>query len=53
MFSLFGSSLKALSLNLYKCTRCGYEVTVNRMLQPSEQTCPICHAHLYYRGSAK
>jgi len=38
--------------NLFKCGKCGYEVTVDRMLRPDEQKCPICGGHLYYRGSS-
>ena len=38
--------------NLFKCVKCGYEVTVDRMLQPSEQKCPLCGGLLAYRGHA-
>ncbi len=50
---MFSFSIRALFRNLYRCNKCGYTVTVNRMLQPGEQKCPICGGHMAYMGSAK
>jgi predicted RNA-binding Zn-ribbon protein involved in translation (DUF1610 family) len=53
IFAIIGASLRAIFKNQYRCNKCGYLVVVDRMLRPDEQTCPICGAHLAYRGSAK
>ena len=53
LFAIIGASLRALSKNAYRCMKCGYRVSLDKVLPESQRHCPLCGGHLFYEGSGK